>query len=57
VAQQLRSHHHGEELGLTPGLVFAGCAVVTILVAATIVPLRLSARRIERMEITSGGVE
>jgi hypothetical protein len=28
-----------------------------MLVVATIVPLRLSARRIERMEISSGGVE
>jgi ABC-2 type transport system permease protein len=57
VAQQLRAHHHGEELGLTPGLLLAGGSVVLILVVATIVPLRLSARRIERMEITSGGVE
>jgi ABC-2 type transport system permease protein len=57
VAQQLRAHHHGGELGLTPGLLFAGGAVAVILILATIVPLRLSAGRIERMEITSGGVE
>jgi ABC-2 type transport system permease protein len=57
VAQQLRAYHHGEQLGVTPGLAFAGGAVAVTLVVATIVPLRLSARRIEHMEITSGGVE
>jgi ABC-2 type transport system permease protein len=57
VAQQLRAYHHGEQLGITPGLLFAGGAVAVMLVVATIVPLRLSARRIERMEISSGGVE
>jgi hypothetical protein len=30
---------------------------VVILIAATIIPLRLSTRRIERLEIISGGVE
>jgi ABC-2 type transport system permease protein len=57
VAQQLRAHHRGEGLGLTPWLLLTGGAVVVILVTATILPLRLSARRIERMEIASGGVE
>jgi ABC-2 type transport system permease protein len=57
VAQQLRARHQGGQLGLTPGLLLAGGAVTVILVVATIVPLRLSAGRIERMEITSGGVE
>jgi hypothetical protein len=57
VAQQLRAHHRGQPLGLTPRLLFTGGAVVAILVAATLVPLRLSARRIARMEIESGGVE
>jgi ABC-2 type transport system permease protein len=57
VAQQLRAYHHGEELGVTPWLLITGGAVVAILVTATILPLRLSARRIERMEIASGGVE
>jgi ABC-2 type transport system permease protein len=57
VAQQLRAVHRGQELGVTPRLLFSGAAVVGILVAATILPLRLSAQRIERMEIASGGVE
>ena len=57
VAQQLRAFHRGEELGLTPRLLVSGGAVVLILVGATIIPLRLSAQRIERMEIASGGVE
>ncbi|HVK01427.1 MAG TPA: hypothetical protein VM365_11185 [Gemmatimonadales bacterium] len=57
VAQQLRAHHRGEGLGVTPWLLLTGGAVVVILVTATILPLRLSAQRIERMEIASGGVE
>jgi hypothetical protein len=57
VAQQLRAYHRGEELAVTPWLLLTGGAVVAILVTATILPLRLSARRIERMEIASGGVE
>ena len=57
VAQQLRAFHRGEELGITPRLLLSGGAVVLILVGATILPLRLSAQRIERMEIASGGVE
>jgi ABC-2 type transport system permease protein len=57
VASQLRAYHRGAEVGLTPGLLLAGGAVVVILIAATIIPLRLSTRRIERLEIISGGVE
>ena len=57
VATQLRAYHRGQDPSLTVGLVASGAAVVLILVGATIVPLRLSARRIEDMEISSGGVE
>ncbi len=57
VAAQLRAYHRGQDLGLTPQLLISGGAVVLILVGATILPLRLSAQRIEHMEITSGGVE
>jgi ABC-2 type transport system permease protein len=57
VAAQLRAYQRGEELALTYRLIAAGAAVVIILVGATILPLRLSARRIEHMEISSGGVE
>ncbi len=57
VAAQLRALQRGEALGLTAHLLATGGAIVLVLVAATIVPLRLSARRIERMEISSGGVE
>jgi ABC-2 type transport system permease protein len=57
VSAQLRAYQRGESLGITPQLVVNGVAVVLILVGATILPLRLSARRIESMEIASGGVE
>ena len=57
VAQQLRAYQQGEALGITPRLLVTGGTVAAILIVATIVPLRLSARRIERMEIASGGVE
>ena len=57
VAAQLRAYQRGEALGLTPQLLITGLAVVLILVGSTILPLRLGARRIETMEITSGGVE
>ncbi|MBA3260332.1 MAG: hypothetical protein H0T68_12820 [Gemmatimonadales bacterium] len=50
VTAHLRAHQRGEALGATPELLLAGTAVVGILVAATVVPLRLSARRIEQME-------
>ena len=57
MAAQLRAYQRGEALGLTPQLLITGLAVVLILVGSTILPLRLGARRIETMEITSGGVE
>jgi ABC-2 type transport system permease protein len=57
VAAQLRAYQRGQELGLTPQLLVTGGAVVLILTGATILPLRLSVRRIEKMEISSGGVE
>jgi ABC-2 type transport system permease protein len=57
VAAQLRAYQRGAELGLTPRLILSGIGVVALLVGATIVPLRMSTRRIERMELISGGVE
>jgi len=57
VAAQLRAYRRGLELQLTPQLLLTGGAIVLILTTATILPLRLSVRRIERMEISSGGVE
>jgi ABC-2 type transport system permease protein len=51
VTAHLRAYHRGTPLGATPEIVAAGAAVVTLLVAATIIPLRLSARRIEQMEL------
>jgi ABC-2 type transport system permease protein len=50
VAAHLRAHHRGEPFGLTAELVLACGAVAGILIAATLVPLRLSVRRIEQME-------
>ncbi len=57
VAAQLRAHRDGVSLGLTPELLLAGGAIVALLVTATLLPLRLSAGRIQNMEITSGSVE
>ncbi|MBA3319531.1 MAG: hypothetical protein H0T50_15775 [Gemmatimonadales bacterium] len=57
VAAQLRAVQRGESLGVTPQLLLSGGAIVLILCGATILPLRLSAQRIETMEISSGGVE
>ena len=57
VASQLRAYHRGHDLALTPQLLISGGAIVFLLIGATILPLRLSVRRIERMEIASGGVE
>jgi ABC-2 type transport system permease protein len=50
VAGQLRAWQRGEQLTMTPELLGAGVLVVGICVAATLVPLRLSARRLELME-------
>ncbi len=57
VAAQLRAHRDGVSLGLTPELILTGGAIVVLLVTATLLPLRLSAGRIQNMEITSGSVE
>jgi ABC-2 type transport system permease protein len=50
VAAQLRAWQKGQPLAATPELLIAGAAVVVICVVATLVPLRLSARRLELME-------
>jgi len=50
VSEQLRAWQRGDELGLTPELAAAGGLVIGICVTATLVPLRLSARRLELME-------
>ena len=50
VTAYLRAWQRGEPPGVTPELVMAGAAVVAILVGATIIPLRLGARRIEQLE-------
>jgi ABC-2 type transport system permease protein len=50
VAEQLRAWQRGDELGATPALLVAGALVSAICVTATLVPLRLSARRLELME-------
>jgi ABC-2 type transport system permease protein len=57
VAVQLRAYQRGQELVLTPQMLFTGSVIVVLLCGATILPLRLAVQRIERMEITSGGVE
>ena len=46
----LRAWQRGDELRATAELLAAGTLVVVICLAATIVPLRLGARRIELME-------
>ncbi len=50
VTAQLRAWQHGEQLEATPELLVAGVLVVGICAAATVIPLRLSARRLELME-------
>ncbi|MEZ0333191.1 MAG: hypothetical protein ACAI18_04220, partial [Gemmatimonadales bacterium] len=50
VTAHLRAYHRGEPFGLTGELLLACGAVAAILIAATLIPLRLSARRIEKME-------
>jgi ABC-2 type transport system permease protein len=50
VTAYLRAWQRGEPAAVTVELVGAGIAVVTILLGATIIPLRLGARRIEQME-------
>jgi ABC-2 type transport system permease protein len=50
VAALLRSWQAGGDTPPTADLALAGLAVVVVCVGATIVPLRLSSRRLERME-------
>jgi ABC-2 type transport system permease protein len=50
VTEQLRAWQRGDSLHATPQLLAAGAVVIVICVAATLVPLRLSARRLELME-------
>jgi ABC-2 type transport system permease protein len=50
VTAVLRAWQRHDAVGITPELVLAGGAVVAVCVSATLVPLRMSARRLERME-------
>ncbi len=50
VASSLRSWQEGVDTPPLADLVLAGLAVIVICASATIVPLRLSSRRLERME-------
>jgi ABC-2 type transport system permease protein len=50
VTALLRAGQRGQAMEVTPELVLAGAAVVVVCVSATLLPLRLSARRLERME-------
>ena len=50
VTALLRARQRGEAMAVTPELVLAGAAVMVVCVSATLLPLRLSARRLERME-------
>lgn len=50
VTAQLRAWQRGESLHATPDLLAAGALVFGICAAATLIPLRLSARRLELME-------
>jgi ABC-2 type transport system permease protein len=57
VTVHLRAAHKGLPPGSATELWLALAGVGILLVAATLVPLRMSATRIERMEISSGRVE
>jgi ABC-2 type transport system permease protein len=51
VTNYLRDQRYAQEpVGITPQLVLSGLAVIAVCAAATIVPLRVGLRRIERME-------
>jgi ABC-2 type transport system permease protein len=50
VTEQLRAWQGGDRLVATPQLLAAGALVTAICIAVTLIPLRLSARRLERME-------
>ena len=57
VAAYLRATHQGLPPGGGGTLALALGAAALLLIAATLIPLRMSATRIERMEISSGRVE
>jgi len=57
VAAYLRAAHQGLPPGSGGTLALALGGAALLLIAATLVPLRMSATRIERMEISSGRVE
>ena len=51
VTAYLRDQRYAQQpVGVTPGLVLAGLAVVAVCAAATVIPLRIGLRRIEMME-------
>ena len=50
VTAHLRAYHRGETFEVSGQLLLALGAVAAILIAATLIPLKLSARRIEQME-------
>ena len=50
VTEELRAWQRGEPLGVTPEFLGAGLLVAGICITATLVPLRVSARRLELME-------
>ncbi len=51
VTEYLRDQRYAQQpVGVTPGLVASGLAVVGVCAAATIIPLRVGLRRIEMME-------
>ncbi len=50
VTRQLLAWRRGETVGLTLDLIAVAAAVLVICAVATILPLRLAARRLEQME-------
>jgi ABC-2 type transport system permease protein len=50
VTAQLRAWQRGEHLTATPEILIAGALVLALCAGATLIPLRLSARRLELME-------
>jgi hypothetical protein len=50
VTAQLRAWQRGEQLTATPEILVAGALVLALCGGATLIPLRLSARRLELME-------
>jgi ABC-2 type transport system permease protein len=50
VTSHLRAWHRGHPTGVTLELLITGLLVILLLISATLIPLRLSVRRLERME-------